>query len=256
MDKLYHPLRYMFGPARNGTSHVQRSLCQAFGVRGIYEPMRYDMRWGGDQFGKDGASRPPVRQAFLHAAQGQGQIVIAKDVINIHLNDDRVVTLLNGSFLDRPKPLFVFRDPISAANSIKKRGWYPTEAFIENYELAFNTYRRARDAGIDTLAVTHEQFIDDHEVMVHKIGRFWGAPVVAHDPVWQDDYFATVHYEAEQQAEVTKSGAHEALLTLNDFEEQDMIDKSFVLDAREKELVAQKIGPLYREIFLQHGPTI
>lgn len=254
MDNIYRPLRYMFGPARNGTSHVQRSLCQSFGVRGIYEPMRYYMRWGGDKFAKDSNARPPVRQAFLHAARGRRKIVIAKDVINIHLNDDRVMTLLNGSYMDQPKPLFVFRDPLSAANSIKKRGWYPTEAFIRNYELAFNTYRRARDAGMDVLAVTHEQFIDDHYNMVEKIGRFWGAAVVAHDPVWQDDYFATVHYEVEQQQEVTKSGAHEALMTLNDFEKQDMIDKRFVLDAREQDLLVKKIGPLYREIFLQHGP--
>lgn len=249
--ELYNNLRYIFGPARSGTSHIQRSLCDSFDAIGVYEPLRYDMIWGHNSLDTESAA-PPIKQEFLRRAARENRIVIAKDVLNIYLTDDCVVDLLMGSYLGHVNPVFVFRDPLKAGASIKARNWYPIKSYIENYQIAYRAYERLRDQGRSVMAITHEQFMAHAKDITSKVADFWDVEVVSNGGHWTKSYYDTVHYEAEQKAEVTNSGSQEMILgsegapKISRHSPQDHI-----LSAAEVAQLEETVVPLYKRVFRQ-----
>lgn len=245
--KKYPEIRYIIGPPRSGTSAFQRALCQISGQPGIYEPIRYEQLWGG---GFKGRIFKTATNRTCHPllAQAPHKPHILKDIMGYNFLEEAASGFSN-SIIKRSQPVFIFRDPMAATNSLKKAGWYSAAYFIESYERGYHFWKNMHDKGLPVSIITQEEATSAQGPQIlQTICQSWGLGHNIDPAQWSDNYFDLVHYEPEQKAEISKSGSHGSLINSKGLSGEFNKKSGLILTKKEQKLVTDRLQPLYDDI--------
>jgi hypothetical protein len=241
-------IRYVFGQPRSGTSAFQRALCQVSGLKGVYEPLRYELHWGDKRlkgkvfYSKDHKDCHPLLK------KNPDETFILKDILG-HFLLNKIDQVFTDEIVKRSAPVFLFRDPIDATNSLKKVNWYPVPYFVESYERGYMLYDRLKKKGLPVSTLTHDELTSDKsQDILNYIVSSWGFSPKNNTASWSDSYFNHVFYEKEQKQEITNSGSHGSLISSKGLSNNFNNKANLLLTKEEVALVERKLRPLYKDI--------
>jgi hypothetical protein len=244
----YTDIRYVLGQPRSGTSAFQRALCQASGLKGVYEPLRYELHWGTNKL--EGRVFYPKGHRRTHPLfqKSPDESYILKDILGHNLLNE-IDAVLTDDLVRRSAPVFLFRDPLLATNSLKKAGWYSVPYFVESYERGYQLFTRLAQKNLPVSCVTHDEIISDKgpDIINHIISA-WGFTPKDHNAGWSDHYLNHVFYEDEQKREIENSGSHSSLIASQGLTRRFNKSAQLVLTKQEIALTENKLRPLYQNI--------
>lgn len=168
-------IRYIISAPRSMSSAFHIAVCQNpdGSTYGIFEPLRDEYKKNRGFF--EYSVFKDVADPDCHPAikENPEKTFIMKDVIGRTL-----LSKINGLFptikdIQRSKPLFLFRHPISVYASIKKLGWYNVGQVAEMYRATFDLYHRFCSSGYDVNCITAETVLRDPQQALSHVCQEW-----------------------------------------------------------------------------------
>jgi hypothetical protein len=265
MDIEPNKVRAIFGPPRSGTSFLQRMLCQNSNAFGIYEPARTQLLY-------EKQSVPDYRPFFKSLSESEchpalknkpNKTIVLKEALGNALSSFEVDDFFPSiDSLKKSRPVFIFREPISTFESIKRKKWYDIDTFVGIYKKCYKSYLKVKSIHKKTICLTYEELVKKPENTLEKICKDWGLKyedTMVPTNGWKTDYFKTIHYHHELQSDIETAGIHNSLLETEGIsKDQNASDQNAsLLSLQEKSLLETELTPIYEDVlkdsFVQFG---